>query len=47
VRRYVRERRRALVGPVEEGYVTRVHEPGQDAEVDWGEAEVVIGGEQV
>lgn len=44
VRDYVRRRRRELGGPVEEVFVPQVHEPGVEAEVDWGEAEVEIGG---
>jgi transposase len=44
VRRYVRERRRALGGVVDEAFVPLCHEPGAEAEVDWGEATVVIGG---
>jgi transposase len=44
VRRYVRERRRALGDVVDEVFVPLCHEPGAEAEVDWGEATVVIGG---
>jgi transposase len=44
VRRYVRARRRELGEPVDEVYVPQVHEPGVEAEVDWGEAEVEIAG---
>ncbi|MCA1699708.1 MAG: IS21 family transposase [Actinobacteria bacterium] len=44
VRRYVRERRRALGEAVDELFVPLSHEPAAEAEVDWGEAEVVIGG---
>jgi transposase len=44
VRRYVRERRRALGLPVDEVFVPLCHEPGVEAEVDWGRAEVVIAG---
>jgi transposase len=44
VRDYVHRRRRELGGPVEEVFVPRVHEPGQEAEVDWGEAIVEIAG---
>ena len=44
VRRYVRERRRALGELVDEAFVPLCHEPGAEAEVDWGEATVVIGG---
>ena len=38
VREYVHRRRRELGGPVEEVFVPQVHEPGVEAEVDWGEA---------
>jgi transposase len=44
VRRYVRERRRELGLPVDEVCVPLCHEPGEEAEVDWGEAQVVIAG---
>ena len=44
VRRYVRERRRALGLAVDEVRVPLCHEPGVEAEVDWGEADVVISG---
>src|SRR5438876_5930069 len=44
VRDYVRRRRRELGGPVDEVFVPQVHEPGVEAEVDWGEAEVEIAG---
>lgn len=44
VRRYVRERRRALGELVDEVFVPLCSEPGVEAEVDWGEAEVVIAG---
>ena len=44
VRRYVRERRRALGLPVDEVRVPLCHEPGGEAEVDWGEASAVIAG---
>jgi len=47
VREYVRRRRRELGEPVDESFVPQVHEPGQEAEVDWGEAEVVIAGQRV
>jgi transposase len=46
VRRYVRARRRELGEPVDEVYVPQVHEPGIEAEVDWGEAQVVIAGQR-
>ncbi|MGP0033094.1 MAG: IS21 family transposase [Solirubrobacteraceae bacterium] len=44
VRRFVRERRRALGLPVDEVRVPLCHEPGVEAEVDWGRASVVIAG---
>jgi transposase len=44
VRRYVRARRRALGDVVDELFVPLCYEPGAEAEVDWGEATVVIGG---
>jgi transposase len=44
VRRYVRERRRALGEAVDEVFVPLCHEPGIEAEVDWGRAEVLIAG---
>jgi transposase len=44
VRRYVRERRAALGGLVEEAFVPLVHDPGVEAEVDWGQADVVLDG---
>ena len=44
VRRYVRARRRELGELVDELFVPLCHEPGAEAEVDWGEAEVVLGG---
>jgi transposase len=46
VRQYVRRRRRELGDPVSEVYVPQVHEPGMEAEVDWGEAEVEIAGQR-
>jgi transposase len=46
VSRYVRARRREL-GDVGEAFVPQHHEPGVEAEVDWGEAIVVIDGQQV
>ena len=44
VRRYVRERRRELGEHVDEVFVPLCHEPGAEAEVDWGEAIVLIAG---
>jgi transposase len=46
VRRYVRCRRRELGEPVDELFVPQVHEPGVEAEVDWGEAIVEIAGQR-
>jgi transposase len=43
VRRYVRQRRREL-GEAVEAFVPQVHEPGAEAEVDWGEAQVLVRG---
>jgi transposase len=44
VRRYVQRRRRAL-GEPGEAFVPQVHEPGAEAEVDWGEARVLLRGQ--
>jgi transposase len=46
IRRYVGGRRRELGLAVreQEVFIDQEHEPGQEAEVDFGEAEVVIGG---
>ena len=46
VSRYVRARRREL-GDVGEAFVPQHHEPGAEAEVDWGEAFAVIDGQRV
>jgi transposase len=46
VRDYVRRRRRELGDPVDEVFVPQVHEPGIEAEVDWGEAEVELAGQR-
>jgi transposase len=46
VRRYVRRRRRELGDPPEEVFVPQVHEPGVEAEVDWGEARVELAGQR-
>ncbi len=46
VREYVRHRRRELGDPVDEVYVPQVHEPGVEAEVDWGEAVVEIASQR-
>lgn len=47
VRRYVRARRRELGDPVEDVFVPQAYEPGVEAEVDWGEAVVEVGGRRV
>jgi len=47
VREYVRRRRRELGDPVDEVFVPQVYEPGVEAEVDWGEAIVEIGGQRL
>lgn len=44
--RYVRARRRELGLTVEEVFVPMAHEAGVEAEVDWGEARVVIAGQR-
>jgi transposase len=44
VRDYVRARRRAMGEPVDEVFVPQVHAPGVGAQVDWGEARVVLAG---
>jgi transposase len=44
VRRFVRARRRELGLPVDEVFVPLCHEPGAEAEVDWGEATVLLAG---
>jgi transposase len=44
VRQYVRGRKRAMGWPVCEVFVPQVHAPGVEAEVDWGEALVVLAG---
>ena len=46
VRRYVRERRAELGVLVDEAFVPLVHDPAAEAEVDWGQADVLLGGEQ-
>ena len=46
VRRYVRERRAELGVLVDEAFVPLVHDPAAEAEVDWGQAEVCLGGER-
>ena len=47
VRQHVRSRKRELGWPVGEVFVPQVHAPGVEAEVDWGEALVVLGGVSV
>jgi transposase len=44
VRDYVRARKRAMGWPVADVFVPQVHAPGAGAEVDWGEARVVLAG---
>ena len=44
VRQYVRARKRVMGFAVGEVFVPQVHAPGMEAEVDWGEALVVLGG---
>lgn len=44
VRQYVRGRKRAMGWPIGEVFVPQVHAPGLGAEVDWGEALVVLAG---
>jgi transposase len=44
VRQYVRARKRAMGWAVGEVFVPQVHAPGVEAEVDWGQAEVVLAG---
>ena len=44
VRQYVRARKRAMGLVVGEVFVPQVHAPGVEAEVDWGEADVVLAG---
>ena len=46
VRRYLRIRKAELGLATDEAFCPQVHLPGQDAEVDWGEAEVVLAGER-
>ncbi len=47
VRQYVRARKRAMGFAVGEVFVPQVHAPGMEAEVDWGEALVMLGGVSV
>jgi transposase len=44
VREYVRARKRAMGWPVEDVFVPQVHAPGAGAQVDWGQAQVVLAG---
>jgi transposase len=44
VRDYVCARKREMGWPVGEVFVPQVHAPGVEAEVDWGQAEVVLAG---
>lgn len=43
VREYVRKRKREIALSLE-GFVPQTYEPGQEAEVDWGAADVVLAG---
>jgi transposase len=45
VRDYVRQRKREMGWAVGEVFVPQVHAPGREAEVDWGQAMVVLAGE--
>jgi transposase len=47
VRDYVRRRRRELGLPPEGVFVPQVRAPGAEAEVDWGEARVVLAGAEI
>ena len=44
VREYVRNRKRLMGWPVGDVFVPQVHPPGREAEVDWGQAVVELGG---
>lgn len=44
VRDYVRRRRHEL-GEPGQAFVPQVHRPGREAEVDWGEAKIVLAAE--
>jgi transposase len=44
VRDYVRARKRQMGWPVADVFVPQTHAPGVGAEVDWGQAQVVLGG---
>lgn len=46
MRQYVRRRRGELGEPLVETFVPQVHEPGVEAEVDWGEAVVELAGQR-
>jgi transposase len=46
VREYVAARRREL-GEPRDVFVPQVHQPGMEAEVDWGEAQVVLAGRPI
>ncbi len=46
VRQYVRRRKRELGLTVDEVFVPLSHEPGAEAEVDWGQAQVTLRGER-
>jgi transposase len=44
VRDYVRRRKRLMGWPVADVFVPQTHAPGAGAEVDWGQAQVVLAG---
>lgn len=46
LRRYIGRRRRELRQKQPAVFIPLVYQPGQDAQVDWGEAVVVMGGER-
>lgn len=47
VRRFVRLRRQALGGKTPDVFLPLTYDPGQDGQCDWGEAEVLLGGQLV
>lgn len=47
VRAYVKKTKRELGFDTPEAFCPQVHLPGRGADVDWGEAEVLIGGSPV
>jgi transposase len=46
VRRFVRLRRQAL-GKPPDVFLPLAYDPGQDGQCDWGEADVIMGGQQI